>query len=133
MRNLLFLISIFTLLSVSCNNDFRINGISVYPDSVSVIEGDSMRINAVIDFSGGKYNEPDLIRLTWSSDNYDIVSVDSTGYIHTHTVGTAIVTVTCEDKSAHSIITVLEDTTSNEIEETYPDIIPESDKMQLDI
>lgn len=105
-------------MSISCSNELNINGITVYPENVSIAEGDSMRLQAVIDFSGGKYNEPDLIKLTWSSDNNDIVTVDTTGYIRTHAIGTAIVMATCNDKSAQCIVTVIEDTTKvNEVPE----------------
>lgn len=114
MRKIIYLISILTILSFSCSNELNINSITVYPENVTIIEGDSMRINAVIDFSGGKPNEPDLIKLTWYSDNNDIVSVDTTGYIRSHTIGIAHITVACENKSAHCTVTVIEDTTTVE-------------------
>ena len=97
---------------ISCSNDLEIKNIIVYPETVAIEEGDSMRINAVINFSGGKYNEPNLIKLKWSSDNQDIVTVDTTGYIHAIAIGSANVIVECENKSAKCSITVLEDTTS---------------------
>lgn len=112
MKKLLYLILFIVLMSISCSNELNINGITVYPENVSIIEGDSMRINAVIDFSGGKFNDPDLIKLSWNSDNNDIVTVDSTGFIRTHAIGTAHVIVACENKSAQCTVSVIEDTTS---------------------
>lgn len=106
MKKLIYAIFATTIILLSCSNEFKVNNITVYPESVTLLVGDSMRINAVIDFSGGKYNEPNLIQLKWSSDNHDIVTVDSTGYIHTHATGTAHVIVECENKSSQCTVTV---------------------------
>ena len=116
MKKLLYLISVLTFILISCNNELSINGITVYPESVTIEEGDSMRINAIINFSGGNYNQPDLIQLAWDSDNGDVVSVDSTGYIRALTVGSANVSVTCEDKSAQCAVTVTPKTEDEEDE-----------------
>ena len=114
MKKLLYFIFILACISVSCSNELKINNVTVYPESVTLTEGDSVRISAVIDFSGGNYNEPDLIVLDWSSDNEDVATVDSSGYIRTRSAGTANVSVKCYDKMAQCAVTVLEKTDENE-------------------
>ena len=110
MKKLLYSIIVLIFISTACSNDLKINSVAVYPDSVTLVEGDSMRINATINFSGGDYNEPNLITLDWSSDNVDVVTVDSTGYIRAHTVGNANIRVGCYDKDAQCAVTVQPDT-----------------------
>lgn len=115
MRKLIYTLAgiISTLVIMSCSNEFKVNNITVYPENITLACGDSMRINAVIDFSGGKYNEPDLIKLHWTSDNHNVVTVDSTGFIRTHSTGTAGVSVNCENVSATCTVTVTDSIPSN--------------------
>lgn len=44
--------------------------------------------------------------VSWSSDNAEVVSVDSAGIITAHSMGTAIITVTCQSKTAECTVTV---------------------------
>ena len=109
MKNIkLILLSLVVLILVSCNDELKINSINVYPDEITLLKGDSIRISATIDFVGGEYNEPGLIKLNWSSDNKEVLSVDSTGFIRTHAIGVANVILTCADKSSHCHVTVVE-------------------------
>lgn len=112
MKNIIPLILAVVFISVSCSDDLKINGVHAYPEEITLLEGDSTRIMATIDFEGGKYNEPGLIQLQWSSDNEGVATVDTSGMVRTHAIGNANIMVSCADKISQCAVTVIEDTTT---------------------
>lgn len=111
MKNILFCLCALLLLLVSCSDELKINGIKAYPENITLTRGDSIRVHATIDFEGGKYNEPGLITLAWTSDNEHVATVDSTGFVRTHNVGSSNIIVTCDNCISQCEITVIEETT----------------------
>ena len=111
MKNILFCLSALLLLLVSCSDELKINGIKAYPENITLIKGDSIRVHATIDFEGGKYNEPSLIKLGWNSDNEHVATVDSTGFVRTHNIGSSNIIVTCENCMSQCEITFIESST----------------------
>ena len=98
MKNILFCLSALLLLLVSCSDELK-------------IKGDSIRVHATIDFEGGKYNESSLIKLGWNSDNEHVATVDSTGFVRTHNIGSSNIIVTCDNCMSQCEITVIESST----------------------
>lgn len=106
MNRLLYIIMLACALSISCSNELKVSSISVYPESMELPLGDSARIRAAINFSGGNMNDPDLITLQWSSDDSDIATVDTLGKVKAKEIGTATITVQCESATAQCVVNV---------------------------
>lgn len=122
MKLSLYIICVTLLaLATSCSNELSIKSVNVYPTTLTIVEGDSIRVTATIDFLGGNFNEPNFIRLNWSSENNDIAIVDNTGYVKAISAGSTNIVATCENKSSKCTITVVNDTTNNT---EYQNILP---------
>ncbi len=75
------------------------SSISLNTASATLLVGTTGKLNATTTPAGAK--------MTWSSDNTSVVSVDSDGNIKANAVGTATVTATSFDKSASCTVTVI--------------------------
>ncbi len=107
MNKLLFYILILiATAAISCSNEFKVKSISVYPENLELPLGDSVRVTAVINFSGGDYNDPDLIHLKWNSNNSDIATVDTAGLVKAKNIGNTTITVECENVTAQCAVNV---------------------------
>ena len=84
------------LMTESAATAKTVNSIEVSSKTLNLSVGSSIKISAVVEFSG-EGEEP---ALRWSSSNAATVSVNSSGVITAKTYGTAIVTAYCGGKQA---------------------------------
>ncbi|MFK7812560.1 MAG: Ig-like domain-containing protein [Maribacter sp.] len=92
-----------TFLSPSLPAPVKVDGVVLNPNSVSIETGATSQLTATISPS-----DADNLLVSWSSDNTNIATVDTSGVVTAISPGTANVTVTTDDGNftASSLITV---------------------------
>ncbi len=105
-------------LTTSCSNEFKVTYLEICPTELTTTVNDTVQLTFSLVYEGGDFNDPNLIQVEWSSSDVNIVEASDSGVIVTKAVGIADVTVTCQDMSSTSRITVIEDTTTTTDDET---------------
>lgn len=99
---------ILLILAVSgCSNEFKVNNIMVYPQECDLYMGDSIMINAVVDYEGGDFRDPNQIIIEWESEDESIATVTSKGKVKGLSLGNTEIMAKCGDKTAKCILKVV--------------------------
>lgn len=113
MKSILGIIASLSLLATlfSCSKDFKVSYLEIYPQELTTTIDDTIQLSFSIVYEGGKFEDPNLIQVEWNSSNTDIVTVNDSGLIITKALGSADVSVTCQDYISTCKITVIDTTT----------------------
>lgn len=107
MKHSVTVIFIIALLMLAgCSKAFEVMRLVVYPSSVETTPLDTIQLTFALDYTGGDFEDPNLISPVWQTSNAEVVEVDSLGRIFTQQPGTADVTISCGGASAMCKVTV---------------------------
>lgn len=106
---------IVAVVMVACNKSFSVDSIIVYPGTVSTVPNDTIQLSFAMQYSGGDFDDKNLIQPLWESSDNNVVEVDSRGRIVTKSVGNATVTMSCGGAVGMCNVTV-----EPELEEPVP-------------
>lgn len=102
-----------TVILLSCDKAFKVESLTVYPSVLSAEVNDTTQLSFSLQYSGGKFEAPDLISPEWKSSNEDVVEVNKFGRIVSKSVGEAKVSVICGGISATCDVTVVDNADSD--------------------
>lgn len=107
MKHSALIMLLATLLALAaCNKPFEVTHLVLHPSSVETTPLDTIQLVFAMEYTGGDFEDPNLIQPLWHSSNDDVVGVDSLGKIFTRQPGNADVTISCGGASALCKVTV---------------------------
>ncbi|MDD2299012.1 MAG: Ig-like domain-containing protein [Fermentimonas sp.] len=97
-----FIVALISFVSCEKEEEFiKVTDISININSVIIVEGDTLMINAMVVPSNASNKN-----LSWSSSNDNIVTVDNSGLISAKNVGEATITVSTQDGNRSAVVSI---------------------------
>lgn len=97
-----FIVALISFVSCEKEEEFiKVTDISININSVIIVEGDTLMINALVVPSNASNKN-----LSWSSSNDNIVTVDNSGLISAKNVGEATITVSTQDGNSSAVVSI---------------------------
>ena len=95
-------LAIAALVSCKKTDEIVVSDITLSPDKVEIVEGETQTIKATVSPDGAADKT-----LTWTSSDQEVASVDDKGVVTAVKVGSATITASADGKSGNCTVTVL--------------------------
>ena len=120
MKNIIYVITIAAILMIaaSCNKSFEATYIEIYPSEATMNIDDTMQLSFSLVYEGGDFEDPNLIKVKWTSSNDEVASVSDSGVVVSKVPGLAEITVECGSVNSSCKVTVVKHEDSTTVEST---------------
>ncbi len=120
MKNFIYIIIAMVLATTTCcNKAFEATYIEIYPSEASIPVNDTLQMSFSLVYEGGDFEDPNLIKVKWSSSNEEIASVSDSGVVVSKVPGSANITVSCGNVNSSCQVTVIEGQDSTTVDTLY--------------
>ena len=99
---LLPFLAVAALASCEKSDEITVTEITLSPDKVEIVEGETKTIKATVSPAGAEDK-----MLTWTSSDQDVASVDDKGVVTAVKIGSATITASADGKSGSCAVTVV--------------------------